>query len=99
MTVDRAPNVLMIQLKRFEFSLSGHKISKKVGRRAGGRLAGWVGGWVGIDGFSWVGGWVWLPCLFALLIALRSPPFSHCSTAPCFDSFRPLRCPTSSAAD
>ena len=31
MTVDAAPNVLMIQLKRFEFSLSGHKISKKVG--------------------------------------------------------------------
>lgn len=31
MTVDAAPNVLMIQLKRFEFSFSGHKISKKVG--------------------------------------------------------------------
>ncbi|KAL4424055.1 hypothetical protein ABPG75_001356 [Micractinium tetrahymenae] len=30
MTVDAAPNVLMIQLKRFEFSFSGHKISKKV---------------------------------------------------------------------
>ncbi len=30
MTVEVAPNVLMIQLKRFEFSLSGHKISKKV---------------------------------------------------------------------
>ena len=30
MTVDVAPNVLMIQLKRFEFSSSGHKISKKV---------------------------------------------------------------------
>ncbi|KAI7838812.1 hypothetical protein COHA_007427 [Chlorella ohadii] len=29
MTVDAAPNVLMIQLKRFEFSFSGHKISKK----------------------------------------------------------------------
>ncbi len=30
MTVDVMPNVLMIQLKRFEFSFSGHKISKKV---------------------------------------------------------------------
>jgi ubiquitin C-terminal hydrolase len=30
MSVDAAPNVLMIQLKRFEFSFSGHKISKKV---------------------------------------------------------------------
>ena len=30
MSVDLPPNVLMVQLKRFEFSLSGHKISKKV---------------------------------------------------------------------
>lgn len=36
MTVDAAPNVLMIQLKRFEFSFSGHKISKKVGGIASG---------------------------------------------------------------
>ena len=36
MTVDAAPNVLMIQLKRFEFSFSGHKISKKVGVIASG---------------------------------------------------------------
>lgn len=35
MTVDSAPNVLMIQLKRFEFSFSGHKISKKVGCQSG----------------------------------------------------------------
>ena len=75
MTVDRAPNVLMIQLKRFEFSLSGHKISKKVGRRAAGWVGGWLAGWLGgwVDGFSWVGGWVWLPCLFALA---HCPPLS-----------------------
>jgi hypothetical protein len=30
MTVEEAPNVLVIQLKRFEFSLSGRKISKPV---------------------------------------------------------------------
>eukprot|EP00887_Chlorella_sp_A99_P006830 scaffold2.g6830.t1 len=30
LTVDTPPNVLMVQLKRFEFSFSGHKISKKV---------------------------------------------------------------------
>lgn len=30
MTVHAAPNVLVLQLKRFEFSMSGHKISKKV---------------------------------------------------------------------
>lgn len=30
MTVDSAPNVLVVQLKRFEFSLSGRKISKPV---------------------------------------------------------------------
>jgi len=51
MTVDAAPNVLMIQLKRFEFSFSGHKISKKVGRRSylcvGGSFAG-----AGVAGFG-----------------------------------------------
>jgi ubiquitin carboxyl-terminal hydrolase 36/42 len=30
MTIHAAPNVLVVQLKRFEFSMSGHKISKKV---------------------------------------------------------------------
>lgn len=30
MTVDAAPNVLMVQLKRFEFCFSGHKIGKRV---------------------------------------------------------------------
>lgn len=31
MTVEQAPAVLVIQLKRFEFSMFGHKINKKVG--------------------------------------------------------------------
>jgi ubiquitin carboxyl-terminal hydrolase 36/42 len=30
MTVDSAPNVLVVQLKRFEFSLSGRKLSKPI---------------------------------------------------------------------
>lgn len=30
MSMEVAPNVLMIQLKRFEFSFSGHKMGKKV---------------------------------------------------------------------
>lgn len=30
MTVEQAPAVLVIQLKRFEFSMFGHKINKKV---------------------------------------------------------------------
>lgn len=30
MTVDKAPAVLVVQLKRFEFSMFGHKINKKV---------------------------------------------------------------------
>lgn len=30
MTVDQAPAVLVVQLKRFEFSMFGHKINKKV---------------------------------------------------------------------
>ncbi len=29
-TVNSAPNVLVVHLKRFEYSLYGHKISKKV---------------------------------------------------------------------
>ena len=29
--IDKAPNVLMIQFKRFEFSMYGQKIAKKVG--------------------------------------------------------------------
>ena len=30
MSIDKAPAVLMVQLKRFEFSMFGHKIGKKV---------------------------------------------------------------------
>ena len=30
MTIDKAPAVLVVQLKRFEFSMFGHKINKKV---------------------------------------------------------------------
>ena len=30
MTIDQAPAVLVVQLKRFEFSMFGHKINKKV---------------------------------------------------------------------
>jgi hypothetical protein len=77
MTVDLAPNVLMIQLKRFEFSMSGHKISKKVGV--------WVGCW--LAGFSWVGGWVasLLPCC-SLLSAFRVP---LCLVAPLLHVFTP----------
>lgn len=29
-TINAAPNVLVVHLKRFEYSLYGHKISKKV---------------------------------------------------------------------
>ena len=81
MTVDLAPNVLMIQLKRFEFSLSGHKISKKVGGRVGGCSRGWAGG------SSWVAVWLGGPC--ACLFAAR--PLPHCRLPPC-----PPRCATPS---
>lgn len=39
-SIHSAPNVLVLQLKRFEFSLSGHKISKKVRRGGEGALQG-----------------------------------------------------------
>jgi ubiquitin carboxyl-terminal hydrolase 36/42 len=36
-SIEDAPNVLTVHLKRFDFFGRGHKITKKVG--------GWVGGW------------------------------------------------------
>ena len=42
MTIERAPNVLVLQLKRFEYSMYGSKIAKKVRvRRAGVTQNSW----------------------------------------------------------